>query len=279
MRVAFILVRRPPGSIFDNVMRLLSERGVDVDAIYPDEQPTDLGNLRLEHDLYVLKSGSETALSLAGALHAIGATILNPYPVAVMCRDKIVASEILERAGVPTPESYVVAQPSQLAPLLDGTGLVVKPYRGSQGRGIRVVRAEQELAELPSDGPLLAQRYYRPDGPDRKIYCIGREIFGVERVWPARTYGEKLGRPFTVDGELREIALRCEAAFGISLFGIDVVMSGGRPYVVDNSNFPGFKGVPDAAFHLAEYIDAAAQLVARGELLLPGLLGGEWARG
>jgi ribosomal protein S6--L-glutamate ligase len=279
VRVAFILVRRPPGSIFDSVMRLLSERGVDVDAIYPDEQSTDLGELRLGHDLYVLKSGSETALSLAGALHAIGATILNPYPVAAMCRDKVVASEILERAGVPVPESYVVAEPAHLAPLLDGAGLVVKPYRGSQGRGVRVVRDEQELAELPCDGPLLAQRYYPPDGRDRKIYCIGREIFGVERVWPARTHREKLGRPFTVDEELREIALRCEAAFGISLFGFDVVMSGGLPYVVDNSSFPGFKGVPNAASHLAEYIDAAAHLVARGELLLPALLGGEWARG
>lgn len=277
MRIAFILVRRPAGSIFPEVIRLLSQRGIDVDVIYPDEQPTDLGNLRLEHDLYVLKSGTETALSLAGALHAIGATILNPYPVAVMCRDKIVASEILERAGVPVPDSYVVAQPAHLAPLLDGGALVVKPHRGSQGRGIQVVRREQDLRKLPCNGPLLAQRYHPPDGPDRKIYCIGPEVFGVERGWPARTYREKVGRPFTVNKELGEIALRCGAAFGISLFGFDVVMSGGRPYVVDNSSFPGFKGVPNAAFRLAEYIDNARHFLARGELLLPGLLGGEWA--
>jgi ribosomal protein S6--L-glutamate ligase len=277
VRIAFILVRRPRGSIFEKVMRLLSERGITVETIYPDEEPTNLGDLRLEHDLYVLKSGSETALSLAGALHARGATILNPYPVAVMCRDKIVASEVLERAGVPTPESYVVSEPAQLAPLLDGAGLVVKPYRGSQGVGVRVVRHERELAELSGNGPLLVQRYHPPDGLDRKIYCIGRQIFGVERVWPARTRREKLGRPFAVKGELREIALRCGAAFGISLFGLDVIMSGGRPYVVDNSSFPGFKGVPNAPLHLAEYIEIAAHLVARGELLLPGLLGSEWA--
>lgn len=279
MRIAFILARRPPGSVFPEVLRLLAlRRGTAVDVIYPDEHPTDLGDLRLEHDLYVLKSGSETALSLAGALHAIGATILNPYPVAVMCRDKIVASEILDRAGVPVPESYVVAQPAHLAPLLDGGALVVKPYRGSQGRGIQVVRREQDLLKVPCNGPLLAQRYHPPDGPDRKIYCIGREVFGVERVWPARTYQEKLGRPFIVNKQLREIALRCGTAFGISLFGFDVVMSGGRPFVVDNSSFPGFKGVPKAERRLAEYIHGAAQHVACGALLLPALLGAEWAR-
>lgn len=278
MKIAFILVRRPPGSIFPEVMRLLAQREIEVDVIYPDEQPIDLARLRVEHDLYVLKSGSETALSLGGALHALGATILNPYPVAVMCRDKIVACETLERAGVPVPESYVVAQPVQLASLLDEGPLVVKPYRGSQGRGIQVVRSEQDLTKVHPNGPLLAQRYHPADGPDLKIYCIGRDVFGVERVWPPRTYREKLGRAFIVNKELREIALRCGAAFGISLFGFDVVMSGGTPYVVDNSSFPGFKGVPNAARRLAEYIDEARQLVAREELLLPGLLGGEWAR-
>ncbi|MGH3118595.1 MAG: ATP-grasp domain-containing protein [Gaiellales bacterium] len=278
MRIAFVLVRRPPGSIWPEVMRLVAQRGIEVDVIYPDEQPIDLANLKLEHDLYVMKSGSETALSLAGALHALGATILNPYPVAVMCRDKIVASEVLERAGVPVPESYVVAQPAHLEPLLDDGALVVKPYRGSQGRGIQVVKDEHDLSKVHTNGPLLAQRYHPPDGPDRKIYCIGREVFGVERIWPARTYREKLGRPFRVNKEIREIAFRCGAAFGISLFGFDVVMSEGVPYVVDNSSFPGFKGVPNAASKLADYIDTAKNLVARGEHLLPGLLGGEWAR-
>lgn len=278
MRIAFILVRRPPGSIFPEVIQLLARRGIEIDVIYPDEQPTDLTRLRVKHDLYVLKSGTETALSLGGALHTLGATILNPYPVAVMCRDKIVASETLERAGVPVPESFVVSEPSHLAPLLDDGPLVVKPYRGSQGRGIQVVRAEQDLTKVHPNGPLLAQRYHPPDGPDLKIYCIGRQVFGVERVWPARTYREKLGRPVIVNKELREVAFRCGAAFGITLFGFDVVMSGGTPYVVDNSSFPGFKGVPNAARRLADYIDEARQLVAREELLLPGLLGGEWAR-
>jgi hypothetical protein len=38
-----------------------------------------------------------------------------------------------------------------------------------------------------------------------------------------------------------------------------VIFSGGRPYVVDISSFPGFKGVPGAAARLADHLYAAAR--------------------
>jgi ribosomal protein S6--L-glutamate ligase len=282
MRIGFLLVRHPPtrrSPIFPEVVERLRASGADVDAIYPDEQATDLAALTLDHDLYVLKAGTETALSLAGALHALGATILNPYPVSEMCRDKIVASRVLAEAGVPTPTAYVASRPEELLPLLDDGPIVVKPHRGSQGRGVRVVHKPSDLdGAVPNGGPLFAQRYLEPDGLDRKIYCIGDEIFGVERVWPPRTYEDKVGRPFGVEREVREIALRCGSAFGLSVFGFDVVMSDGRPYVVDISSFPGFKGVPDAAARLARHILVAAEHSMNGDPLLAGLVGGEWVR-
>jgi len=137
---------------------------------------------------------------------------------------------------------------------------VIKPYRGSRGRGVRVIWDADELDEISShDGPLFAQRYQKPEGLDHKIYCIGNQIFGVERMWPALTYEQKVGRPFTITPELRDIALRCGRAFGVDLLGIDVVFSGNKPYVVDVNSFPGFKGVPDAALRLADYIFSAAE--------------------
>jgi ribosomal protein S6--L-glutamate ligase len=282
MRIALLLVRHPPtrrSPIFPEVVARLRRRGAQVDVIYPDEHATGLDALVLDHDLYVLKAGTETALSLAGALHTLGAAILNPYPVSEMCRDKVVASSVLHEAGVPTPSAYVASRPEELLALVEDGPIVVKPHRGSQGRGVKVVRSAEELDGLPSsDGPLYVQRHLEPDGLDRKIYCIGDEIFGVERIWPPRTYEQKLGRPFVVDREVREIALRCGAAFGLSIFGFDVVMSGGRPYVVDISSFPGFKGVPDASARLATHIFTAAEHALNHDPLLAGLVGAEWVR-
>jgi ribosomal protein S6--L-glutamate ligase len=250
------------------VTRLLVERGAKVEIVHPEERVTDLRTLAPEHDLYVLKSGTEAALSLAGALEAAGAAVLNPYRVAAACRDKVVGTKVLAAAGIPVPETYVTARPRALLPLLEGGPLVLKPYRGSQGAGIRVVRTRQELMLLQDNGrPILAQRYVEARGRDRKLYRIGDEIFGVLRVWPARSYEEKLGEPFAVGPELREIVLRCGEPFGISLYGVDVVVAD-RPYVVDMSSFPGFKGVPHAAERLAEYVYGAARRASAGEPML-----------
>jgi ribosomal protein S6--L-glutamate ligase len=110
--------------------------------------------------------------------------------------------------------------------------------------------------------PILAQRYHPPDGADLKIYSIGGRLFGVKKIFPARTEDEKHGEPFTPTPELSEIAYRCGRAFGIDLYGVDIIESSGHPYVVDISSIPGFKGVPDAPLHLARHLYDTAKRAA-----------------
>jgi ribosomal protein S6--L-glutamate ligase len=274
VRIGFLL----PGysgeskSNMPGTMRALSDRGAIVDVIHPSPRVIDLSTLRVEHDLYVLKKISDFTLSIAGALHAQGATIVNPYPVTVALRDKIISCRILQSAGVPTPATYVVSHADRLAPLLDEGPLVVKPYQGACGFDVRVVRNLTDLADVRSGkDPVLAQRYHAPEGRDRKIYSIGGRLFGVKKIFPALTEAEKHGEPFTPTPELCEIALRCGRAFGIDLYGVDIIESEGQPYVVDVSSIPGFKGVPDAPAHLAAYFHAAAERSAdRRTLQAPG---------
>jgi ribosomal protein S6--L-glutamate ligase len=207
----------------------------------------------------VLKSASELALSYAGALHAAGATVLNPYPAVSLIRDRVAATRRLVAAGVPVPESWVTSDPNSLAPLLEDGALVLKPARTSR-RGVHVVWDADALDEVAAgEGPVFAQRYHRPDGFERKIYCIGGQLFGVMRSAPARTFEDKMGEAFSLTPELRSIALDCGRAFGVELFALDVMVSEGRPYVVNVQSFPGFKGVPEAPLRLADYVYTAAQ--------------------
>jgi len=270
LRIGFLVPSYSPQSTshMPTVMRALSDAGVVVDVIHPVKQMLELSDVRVEHDLYVLKKTSRLALSIAGALHAQGAVIVNPYPVSVALRDKIITSRILQSAGVPTPDTYVASRPERLESLLDGGPLVVKPYQGSDGFGIRVVRSVAELAAVPAGkDPVFAQRYHPPQGRDRKMYVIGGRVFGVKKVFPARTDAEKHGEPFTPTAELREIVVRCGQAFGIDLYSIDIIESEGTPYVVDMCSIPGCRGVPDGPSHLASYLYAAAERAARGQPL------------
>src|SRR5438552_3170571 len=258
------------------VVRLLAEWGATAEPVHLGDELIDLARIRVDYDLYVLKDKSDLAMRVAAAPHTAGAALLNPYPASATLRDRIVKLRVLQAAGVPAPKTFVASHVDQLRAALEHGPLVIKPHRkltrSAPGEGIHVVRDRAELAALPPiSEPVFAQRYHASDGPDRKIYSIGSEIFGVLRAWPARTHREKLGQAFTPDPELVDITRRCGAALGIDLFGVTVVQSGGKSYVVDMTSIPGFKGVPDAPRRLAEYIYAATERALRGAPLVSGV--------
>src|SRR5262245_15453306 len=247
------------GSVMEEAANILRTRGVTVESIYHEDSLLDVARIEADYDLYLLKSGTESALSLAGVLHAAGARIINPYLTVVAMRDKIISTKMLQSAGVPLPETWFASKPEQLAGLLKEGRIVVKPFwAASQGRGVQIIATEDELSNVTGeDGVIFAQRYYQPDGRDHKLYVIGDRVFGVRRVWPPKTLEDQLCEAFEVPDEMREIALGCGRAFGVGLYGVDLITSGGKPYVVDINTFPGFKGVPNAAELLAAFIEEA----------------------
>jgi ribosomal protein S6--L-glutamate ligase len=263
MKIGVISTREKAGrsgSVMQQATELLTARGATVEMIYPDAQCTDVAAVSVAHDLYLLKAGTETALGYAGLLHGLGARILNPYPTVVLMKDKILATQVLQRAGVPLPETFFAGSAEQFAPLLQDGPLVVKPFWGaSQGRGVQMIHSADELANVTTDDLFFAQRLHKPDGRDYKLYVIGERVFGVRRVWPPKTLEDKLGEAFEVPEEMKQICFACGRAFGIDLFGLDIITSEGKPFVVDINTFPGFKGVGGAAELLADYVANYAQ--------------------
>ena len=247
------------------LIRALVDAGAIVEVVHPIPGLNDLSQLRVEHDLYVLKQMSGLAVSIAGALHAQGAVIVNPYPVTLALFDKVVACRMLQRAGAPLPDTYLFSQPADLAPLLETGPLIVKPIRGSDGHGVRVVSRVADLADLPPGKEVFAQRYIRPEGRELKMFVIGGEVFGVKRKVRLEGKDGGDGEPFVPSPELRRIVLRCGEAFGIDLYGVDVIERAGIPYVVDMNSVPGFNGVPDGTLRVARYLYGAAERAARGE--------------
>lgn len=270
MRLCFLLVRRVPpvpSPVLVEVFAILSRRGFEVETGIAEETVTRAEELRPMHDLYLLKSHTELSLSLAGVLDAQGAKMLNPYESCASTQNKIVASRRLRWAGVPTPRSWVTGDLRLLAELVEGGPLIVKPYRGHRGAGIHVVRDRDGLAALRrTDDPMLVQEHLAGTGEDLKVYVVGDQVFAVRKPFSPSSFTVP-GRPTPVGAELRDIALRCGTALGLGLYGLDVLESPRGPVVVDVNYFPGYKGVPDIAPVIAEYIEGYA--LGRWTLELP----------
>ena len=92
MRLYFLLARRKPpvpSPLLVEVAGRLRARGFGVESGIPEEMLVEGDRLAPSHDLYVLKSNTELALSLAASLHAQGARILNPFPACAAAQDKV----------------------------------------------------------------------------------------------------------------------------------------------------------------------------------------------
>lgn len=297
--IAFLLSEAPEGNaapndrprlsaVMQEVIAHLRAMGARVHFIVPERAALDIAALDIAardtaaiadaglqpgHDLYVLKSQSALALSIAGALAQSGAPIVNTFWSSALARDKIAATAVLAAHGVPVPPSWATGCADQLRPLLQAGPLWLKPQRGSRGEGVRRIAepSDADSLEAPSDAhglplPLFAQREAPSDGHDLKVYVVGDRAWAVARPFPAHTLADKLGTPAALSPRVRDAALAVGRALGLELYGVDFLTSGGELWVVDVNAFPGYKGAPEAPRCIAEYLHQRARVRARGDI-------------
>jgi ribosomal protein S6--L-glutamate ligase len=264
MKFKFILARRKPDApsqIILDVSRILLRRGHEVESCIPEEKLTSLDAI-LESDVYLLKSYTELSLSLAGALSARRARLINPYEGCAAARNKIVCYGVLREAGVPVPRAWITADMDFLRELLLQHPLILKPHMGWRGEGVQVVRSERELASYAApETPMLIQEYVPNGGEDLRVYVAGEQAFGVRKSFSPTSFSVD-GEPVPLSPEIRDIALSCGRAFGLRLYGVDIIEGPDGPKVVDVNYFPGYKGVPGAADAVANCIEQYAGALA-----------------
>lgn len=208
--------------------------------------------LRVDADLYVLKSHSAMWLNLAAVLDAQNARILNSYSSCVATLNKIRTAARLHAAEIPIPRSWVTGDLARLSEV--AVPLLIKPNIGRSGFGIQLVRDRSELATTKVADGMLVQELIDPVADELKLYVVGEQVFGVRKD---RDSGVR--EPVAVERSLEDIARRCGRALGLDIFGIDVMFPPTGPVVVDVNYFPSFKGVPAAPRALSEFIRSYAR--------------------
>lgn len=208
-----------------------------------------------------MSGGTFQAVTLRlGILHALrenGVLVWNDARAIERCVDKSMTSFLLARAGIPTPATWAVESRAAAQAIVGREGpqgpLVLKPLFGSQGRGLKLIRTQDELP--PPDevaGVYYLQRYAGAEGSDgfrdfRLLVSRGRVIAAMARHAASWITNVKQGgRPLPVvpDKDMKELAVRAAGVVGAAFAGVDILYGPeGHPTVLEVNSMPAWSGL------------------------------------
>jgi ribosomal protein S6--L-glutamate ligase len=222
----------------------------------------DVGRTRPpdDADVYLLKSRAVRALHAARRAELAGAAVVNSALATGACLDRVVLAEQMSQAGLPFPDTWSAPTLTGLASGRDQEWpIVVKSRRSRRGDLVCVIRSSAELHALAADWanePLVAQRIVRHDGWEHKLWVIGGDVYRARRRSRFGAHGSQAAASTPVEpgDAIADLARAVGVAFGLELYGVDVLVGERGPVVVDVNAFPGFRRVPSAGELLAAHV-------------------------
>jgi RimK family alpha-L-glutamate ligase len=225
----------------------------------------------------IIPSGSlEQIIFRVDALHRLeehGIRVVNSARAIERTVDKFWTSSLLERCGIPTPETVVCDDAEEAFAAYRAFGdVIIKPLFGSMGLGMvrvsddemayRVFRTIEQIR-----GIYYVQRTVDHDGTDVRAFVLGgRVLAAIERRAPGwRTNLARGGtaRSIVLTEQMAGLAVRAAAAVGADYAGVDLLTSrDGTTYTLEVNGIPGWRGLQEAtgldvAGRLVDYLDGA----------------------
>ncbi|MEU3493364.1 ATP-grasp domain-containing protein [Kitasatospora cineracea] len=240
LRIA--LVAREPGHpLLAGALRLLERDG---HLTAGQDEPADV---------VLLKARDARSLRRAEAYERAGVPVLNSAAVTARCQDRDWMERTARAAGLPFAPTLGGGVLAALA--WPGPVVVKSRYSRKDDLVARAGTAAQwhALAQAWPDEPVLLQRPVAGDGWDRKVWVVGGQVFAEQRRSELEPGGPER-RPWAPDPQERRIALSAGAAFGLQVYGVDLLPGPDGPVAVDVNAFPGVRLQPGAPEALAALV-------------------------
>lgn len=197
-------------------------------------------------------------LDILHALDMLDIPVYNDARAIERTVDKGMTSFLLNRAGIPTPPTWVVNDREQAltiatGELANGHHLVSKPLFGSQGAGLHRYQRPEDLDHLAdSDGTYYLQRFIDcGDQPshDWRVFVInGKAVAAMRRcglTWLNNVAQGARCEPVRLDDLLLcRLAEDSVRVVGMAYAGVDIIRDAqGRYSVIEINSVPAWKGL------------------------------------
>ncbi len=236
------------------IFEALEKKGIKYDLIDDRELILDMHHNGLtEYDAVLERCINHSrALFALRILEDWGVKVVNPYPVANICGNKLLTTSALIRAGVPVPRTKVAFTPESALRAIEEMGypVVLKPAVGSWGRLLSKIN-DAEAAEAVLEHKQILGTYHHSifyiqeyiEKPQRDIrsFVVGDEticaIYRLSEHWITNTArgGKAVNCPVTP--ELNRLSVSAAQACGGGVLAIDILEDKDRGYLVNEVNY------------------------------------------
>ena len=211
-----------------------------------------------------------------------GAYCLNSGTAIISSRDKLLAHQLLARAGIGMPITAFASSPKDTKDLIDIAGsapVVVKLLESTQGRGV-VLAETKKAAESLVDAfrglhaNFLVQEVVKEAaGADTRCFVIGGKVVGaMRREAAAGEFRSNLHRGGTASATKlsrteRDMARKAAKVLGLAVAGVDILRSDTGPKVLEVNSSPGLEGIEtatgkDVASLMIEFLESRVKTLS-----------------
>ncbi len=172
-------------------------------------------------------------------------------------RDKLRAAQILTKAGINTPKTFVSRNTTDIDALLDhiGVPMIIKLATGTHGNGVVLAdtkkaakSALQAFYLYNEDGTnVLLQEYIKESaGTDIRAFVVGSKVVAsmqrqsLDDDFRSNLHKGGEGKIIKLTDEEKKIAVRAAKAMGLHIAGVDLMRSNRGPLILEVNASPGF---------------------------------------